>query len=91
MTRVMRRLLWACVALAAVSGVVAPGAAAAPALPGVPTDASLLFALESRSGRLTPQTRAGKGHFTLTLQGVERRVCTRRGRLLDSSDALRRR
>ncbi|MDP9227926.1 MAG: phage tail protein, partial [Actinomycetota bacterium] len=40
----------------------------------VPTDASLLFALESRSGTLTPQARAGKGHFTLTLKGVERRA-----------------
>ena len=43
-------------------------------MPGVPSDASLLFALESGSGTLVPQARAGKGHFTLTLRGVERRV-----------------
>jgi hypothetical protein len=34
----------------------------------------LLFALESRAGTLTPEARAGKGHFELTLRGVERRA-----------------
>lgn len=37
-------------------------------------DASLLFALESRAGTLVPDADAGKGHFTLTLRGVERRA-----------------
>ncbi len=45
-----------------------------PRCPGVPTDASLLFALESRAGTLVPDAAAGKGHFTLTLRGVERRA-----------------
>lgn len=69
----MRHLVKTVVALA-VLGAVPASAAAAPALPGVPSDASLLFALESGAGTLMPDTRAGKGRFTLTLRGVERRA-----------------
>ena len=69
----MRHLVKTLVALA-VLGAVPASAAAAPALTGVPSDASLLFSLESRAGTLVPDARAGKGRFTLTLRGVERRA-----------------
>lgn len=69
----MGRLATIFLVLAALS--VAPQtAASAPALPGVPTDASLLFALESRAGTLVPDTRSGESRYTLTLRGVRRRA-----------------
>jgi microcystin-dependent protein len=62
-------LLGVCALAAAMIAV--PCASAAPTLHGVPAQDSLLFALDAGSGTLAP---TGKGHFTLTLKGVDRRT-----------------
>jgi microcystin-dependent protein len=68
-------LVWSLAALAAAIVCPVAGVAAAPSvvkLPGVPPNTSLLFAINFASGTLTPDHRAGAGHYVLTLSGLPR-------------------
>lgn len=64
-------LLRICALATAMLAIAVPCANAEPILHGLPANDSLLFALDAGSGTLAP---AGKGHFTLTLKGVDRQT-----------------